>query len=373
MVLLSCFCSLQLFITSDMISLLPDKVGRSVTQASIDTESLRSFCSAVRFKPGDILRHKGHHYSDMYLMVDGSVSVDRQLKGAPEIVIAGSGSPIGEIGFLHGGPATATVTAKTATSALLIDDSTFAKLEKQQPPLAVQVLRQLAFIAEERMSDNLILDSTAKSFSASPEISVLLCRNKAMLEKAQRLRYTVYCEELGRQSPYADHTKKIIADDLDIAGHTFLAIENGETIGTVRLNLCCECPVGILEELYGMRASKHHPEATAVCTKFIVKKAKRGGVTSLKLISAVARYGMRSSVKETYIDCVPALLPYYKAIGFTVAGEPFFHRENGLSHPMMLEVARHGRRLSNERSVREYLNVIMKAQFFKLVDSVHRA
>jgi hypothetical protein len=39
---------------------------------------------------------------------------------------------------------------------------------------------------------------------------------------------------------------------------------------------------------------------------------------------------------------------------------------------MMLEVARHGRRLSNERGVREYLNVIMKAQFFKLVDSVRR-
>jgi predicted GNAT family N-acyltransferase len=222
------------------------------------------------------------------------------------------------------------------------------------------------------MSDNLVLDSTAKAFGAAPGISVLLCRNMAMLEEAQHLRYTVYCEELGRRSPYADHTKKIIADDLDFEGHTFLAREKGETIGTLRLNLCREGPVGILEELYGLRASKHHPEATAVCTKFIVKKAKRGGPTSLKLISAVARYGMRNSVKEAYIDCVPALLPYYKAIGFTIAGEPFFHRENGLSHPMMLE-ARHGRRLSNERGVREYLNVIMKAQFFKLVDSVRRA
>jgi predicted GNAT family N-acyltransferase len=265
------------------------------------------------------------------------------------------------------------VTAKTATSALVIDDFTVASLEKHQPPLAVQVLRQLGSIAEERMSDNLVLDSTAKAFRATPEISVLLCRNQAMLEKAQRLRYTVYCEELQRQSPYADHTRKIIADDLDIAGHTFIAVEKGETIGTVRLNLCSEGPVGILEELYGMGASKHHPAATSVCTKFIVKRAKRGGPTSLKLISAVARYGVHSSVKETYIDCAPALLPYYKAIGFTVAAEPFFHRESGLTHPMVLEVARHGRRLSNERGVREYLNMIMKAQFFKLVDRVRGA
>src|SRR3984885_12369449 len=245
--------------SGDSLSLPLSKAGRSVTQASIDTEALRSFCLAVRFKAGDILRHKGQHYSDMYLMVDGSVAVDRQLKGSPEIVIARSGSPIGEIGFLHGGSATATVTAKTAPSALVINDSTVASLEKHQPPLAVQVLRQLASIAEERISDNLVLDSTAKAFGAAPEIGVLLCRNKAMLEKAQRLRYTVYCEELQRQSPYADHTKKVIADDLDIAGHTFLAVEKRETIGTVRLNLCSEGPVGILEELYGMCASKHHP------------------------------------------------------------------------------------------------------------------
>ncbi len=66
----------------------------------------------------------------------------------------------------------------------------------------------------------------------------------------------------------------MIADDLDIAGHTFLAVEKGEAIGTVRLNLCSEGAVGILEELYGMRASKHHPGGTAVCTKFIVKKAQ---------------------------------------------------------------------------------------------------
>ena len=91
------------------------------------------------------------------------LAVDRQLKGAPEIVIARTGSPIGEIGFLHGGSATATVTAKTATSALVIDDSTVASLEKHHPPLAVQVLRQLAFIAEERMSDNLVLDSTGEA------------------------------------------------------------------------------------------------------------------------------------------------------------------------------------------------------------------
>jgi len=301
-------------------------------------------------------------------LVDGSVTVDRQAN-VPELVVAASGSPIGEISFLRGAPATATVTAKTRISALVIDDPTLIRIE-DNPELSAQVSRQLALIAEERSCENLVLDSTAKAFVSAPGIEVLMCRNAEMLQRAQRLRYTVYCEELGRQSPYADHEKKIISDDLDKTGHTFIAVEKGDTIGTLRANLSREGPLGVLEELYGMSSSKNHPQSTAVCTKFIVKKSKRGGPTSIKLISAVAKYGIRNSIKETYIDCIPALLPYYKAIGFTVVGEAFLHRENGLSHPMMLDVLKHGKRLSDERGVREYLRLIVKAQFFKLIDGL---
>jgi hypothetical protein len=85
----------------------------------------------------------------------------------------------------------------------------------------------------------------------------------------------LYCGEFGRQSPNADHGRGIIADDLDRFGHCFIAVEAGETIGTLRLNLTSEGPLGMVEELYGMRSSPHYPAATSVCTKFIVEKAKR--------------------------------------------------------------------------------------------------
>jgi len=339
-----------------------------MTQASIDRMSLGSLCRTVHFAQGDVLRQKGQHYTDMYLLVEGSVAVDCQTNRGRELVVAGAGSPIGEIGFLRGTSASATVAAKTATSALILDASTRACLEQQQPVLTEQVFRQLALIAEERTSDNLRFDPTA--FGPAAGLDILLCQNNQMLQSAQRLRYTVYCDELKRRSPYADHAKKIIADDLDKAGHTFVAVEKGETIGTVRLNLSSEGPLGVLEGLYGMNASKRHPAATAVCTKFIVRKSKRGGPTALALISAVARYGIRHSIQEAYIDCVPALLPYYQAIGFTVAGDAFLHQENGLSHPMMLDVLKHGKRLSKERV--ECLGVMVRAQFFKLMDGVRR-
>jgi CRP-like cAMP-binding protein len=312
----------------------------------IDAHSLRPFCRSVRFAAGDVLRRQGQHYPDMYVMTDGAVDVDRATRGiTTRVTRSGNGCPIGEIGFLRGCAATATVTARTAIDALIIDDAILSRLEREQPALTAQLLRRLAEIAEDRTSDNLTFVSGAFVQPRTQLIDVYLCRNEDMLRSAQRLRYDVYCRELGRDSPYADHDRKIITDDLDRFGHTFVAVEAGETIGTLRTNLSFEGPLGVLEELYGMRRSPHHPGATAICTKFIVKKAKRGSLAAHRLISAVVRFGRRDDIKECYIDCVPDLLRFYEGLGFTVCGPKFFHRENGPSHPMVLDLEKHGKRL----------------------------
>jgi hypothetical protein len=178
-----------------------------------------------------------------------------------------------------------------------------------------------------------------------PAIDVALCSDQAMLACAQRLRYEVYCGELGRQSPYADHARGIISDPLDDFGHTFIAVENGETIGTLRTNFSNEGPLGILEDHYGMRASKHHPARTAICTKFIVKRSKRGSLAFHKLLVAWLAHVMRNGAAECYIDCTPNLARFYERCEFRASGAPFFHYENGLSVPMMLDLVQHGNAL----------------------------
>ena len=343
----------------------------SAPTTPIDLRLLQSICREVRFAPGDILRQKGQHYRHMYVITDGCVDVDREIRrGAATLIVSDAGSPIGEIGFLHGCPATATVTARRTTCALVLDDPTLARLESEYPPVAAHLLRQLVKTAEERTSHNLTWERATPSYSRSPAVDVYLCRNRDMLESARRLRYEVYCQELGRQSPYADHDRKIITDHMDDSGHVFIAVESGEAIGTLRGNAAAQGGLGVLEELYGMRASALHPTATAICTKFIVKKSKRGGSAGMKLIAAMVRYGIRNHIRECYIDCIPALMPYYKAIGFTMAGPKFFHRENGPSYPLRLDLGKHGTRLSNEAGLREYLNLIMKAHAIKWIDRI---
>jgi CRP-like cAMP-binding protein len=339
----------------------------------IDPSPFRPYCREVRFAPGDVLRHKGQHYADMFLIVGGSVAVDLEAGRGRPIRVSATGAPIGEIAFLRGCGATATVRAETEVAALAIDDPILARLEREQPALTAGFLRDVARIADDRLSENLVHVPTPATKGDADAIEVYMCRTAEMLAQAQRLRYDVYCGELRRQSPYADHERRIIADALDECGHTFVAVERGEIIGTLRLNLASEGPLGILEDLYGMRASAHHPRRTGICTKFIVRKAKRGGPASLKLIAAAVKYGLRNSVREGYIDCIPALLPYYKALGFTVTAPPFVHRENGTSHPMVLDLARHGRTLATPFGTRQYLQLFARAKAIKLIDRLRRS
>jgi predicted GNAT family N-acyltransferase len=186
----------------------------------------------------------------------------------------------------------------------------------------------------------------AAKWSAAPAaIEVALCCDQAMLKSAQRLRYEVYCAEFGRQSPYADHARKLITDPLDRFGHTFIAIEDGETIGTLRTNFASEGPLGALEDHYGMRVSKHHPARTAICTKFIVKRSRRGSLVFFKLLAAWLEHVMRNGIAECYIDCTPNLGRFYERCEFQVCGAPFLHDENGLSFPMMLDLTCHSKAL----------------------------
>ncbi len=178
--------------------------------------------------------------------------------------------------------------------------------------------------------------------TVSAMIEVALCRDAAMLASAQQLRYEVYCTELGRHSPYADHGRKLVNDPLDRFGHTFVALEDGATIGTLRTNFSSEGPLGALEEYYGMQGSKQHPARTAICTKYIVKRSKRGSLVFLKLLGAWLDYVTHKGAAECYIDCTPGLMRFYERCEFKVCGDPFVHHENGLSFPMMLDLTRHG-------------------------------
>src|SRR5688500_7947004 len=96
--------------------------------ARINSTLLQRFCSLKRFEPGEVLREKGQHYKDMYLITGGRVAVNLEVD-SKSVVLLGNGAPVGEISFLRGCSATATVVARTPTETIVIDDSALARLE----------------------------------------------------------------------------------------------------------------------------------------------------------------------------------------------------------------------------------------------------
>jgi hypothetical protein len=301
---------------------------------------LGAFCRRIYFGPGDILRMRGHHYRDVYLITEGCVTL--RPDGAGETMQAierGPGETVGEASFLRGCAATATVTAKTGGSAVVVDDRALRRLEAEQPALAAGFYRYFPGTLEQwQVHGAAGIDGVQRS-GPGTNIEVFLCRNDAMLTEACRLRYQEYCVELGRDSPNADHERKTIRDWLDDFGQTFIAVKDNQVVGTIRGNLSAEGSLGILEDWYGMDASIHHPQNTAVITKFAVRKSCRSSAVAMRLISAVRQYGKRLDVRECYIDCIPRLVPFFRLFGFRVAGRKFVHYENGPSYPMMVSLA----------------------------------
>lgn len=316
---------------------------------SLDLDAVAVHGKRAHFAAGEVLRQQGQHYTDMYVIEDGFVDVNIKLGATGERSHRlGPGTPIGEIGFLKGCAATATVTAESETSAVIIDDGMLWRLENEAPALAVQLSHFLAEVSDARLASDATIALDEKDLLRGKSIEVHLCRTEEMLRDAARLRYEVYCRELGRTSPFADHDSGTIQDNLDSFGHTFVALDAGELLGTMRANFPSEGSLGVLDELYGMTQSPLHPDATGICTKFIVKQSRRKGPAAIKLISAVTRYGLRLDIQECYIDCVPELMPSYKALGFKVAGKTFFHQENGPSIPMVLDLTGPGKKLTRD-------------------------
>jgi cytochrome P450 len=101
----------------------------------------------ARFEPGEVLYTEGETARDCYLIVDGEVeiTVSGRFLGT-----SGEGESIGEMGLLHRGPRTATVTARTPVTVQVIDAEGFDRLLDEAPSVTRALLRQVSRRLAER-------------------------------------------------------------------------------------------------------------------------------------------------------------------------------------------------------------------------------
>lgn len=115
-------------------------------QNLIETAELR------RYEPGDVMLQEGEEEVSIFVILSGRVSVKREHVGfAIEIGSFGPREIFGEMSFIEGLPASATVVAEEATEAAVISNRQLLNIIRQNPEFYGRFYHSLAEILSRRL------------------------------------------------------------------------------------------------------------------------------------------------------------------------------------------------------------------------------
>ena len=104
--------------------------------------------------PGEVILRQGERSQDLWIVVEGSCEVIREVEGVAEAVVLATIEPFnhfGEMSFFHPAPHSANVRAKTASKILRIRHSDYQDLIDEGIPAAYK----LAFNVVDSLADRL--------------------------------------------------------------------------------------------------------------------------------------------------------------------------------------------------------------------------
>jgi CRP-like cAMP-binding protein len=106
-----------------------------------EIEEVGQLADEIDVAAGKVLTRQGETGQEFFVIVDGTVSVDRD--GA-RIRTLGSGDFFGEIALVDGGPRTATATVERNSKLLVLAHREFHSLMDRYPAIQAEVLKALA-------------------------------------------------------------------------------------------------------------------------------------------------------------------------------------------------------------------------------------
>lgn len=95
----------------------------------------------VEVPAGRVLTRQGAPAREFFLVVEGKAECT---VGTRRVAVFGPGDYFGELALIEGGPRTATVTAETPMSLVVLDAGEFSSLMQTAPSIAPKVLAVLA-------------------------------------------------------------------------------------------------------------------------------------------------------------------------------------------------------------------------------------
>lgn len=112
--------------------------------AGLDGRELQEvgrLADTVDLPAGRVLTHQGRSASEFFVIVNGSVRIERDGRTVKHLA---DGDFLGEIALIDGGPRTATATVETAGRFLVVGHREFHSLLERFPKIQLVVLEALA-------------------------------------------------------------------------------------------------------------------------------------------------------------------------------------------------------------------------------------
>jgi CRP-like cAMP-binding protein len=110
-------------------------------------EQVAEVATIASHEAGGVLTREGSIGRRFYLVLDGSVTVER---GGQHLATLHRGDFVGEIGLLGGGRATATVVCAEPTTCLTLEREPFWHVLESQPSIALRILELVCRRMEEQ-------------------------------------------------------------------------------------------------------------------------------------------------------------------------------------------------------------------------------
>ncbi len=137
-------------------SLTPEELDRIVRISKL-----------VRIQAETLLVKEGSSANSMYMLVEGSVRVEKSIPsalGKTEIATISAPSVFGEMALIDGSPRSASVTSTTDAVLLIVELASFQRLRRSYSSAAFKILRELAYTLCKRLDEktgviNQVLDN----------------------------------------------------------------------------------------------------------------------------------------------------------------------------------------------------------------------
>jgi CRP-like cAMP-binding protein len=170
-------------------------------------------------------------------------------------------------------------------------------------------------------------------------LKVVPALDEAAKARIFEFRYRVYVEELGIDTPEADHDRRWLRDPQDDYSVSWALLRDAEVVGMIRSTLLSEVPdPAPLIEKFGLEPAlkEFSPSEIGATSRFMLDPRLRGGLALLRLMRTPYELGMARGVRLNYGDCSPQLVPFYEHLGFRRCGRSFNDAAYGFKVPILM-------------------------------------